>query len=208
MKLRKTPISERKSYTYEFDNGDKSIIEPGKTTFISSSGDVSVQFDESIKDDTIKELHLDDDALVRSNLKYINCEDNKTRNIRIENKKKWMIEHPNEPKELNPYNHPQRIIEIDFFGSDDEDFDKSRLQFEAAMSFKRDEELSEEIRVLCEFVATLPKIMQQTYELIFIKGYKQSEMCKKLGLSKSTVSERVKNLEKNIKENFVNRTFY
>ena len=50
--------------------------------------------------------------------------------------------------------------------------------------------------------------MQQTYELIFIKGYKQSEMCKKLGLSKSTVSERVKNLEKNIKENFVNRTFY
>ena len=76
------------------------------------------------------------------------------------------------------------------------------------MSFKRDEELSEEIRVLREFVATLPKIMQQTYELIFIKGYKQSEMCKKLGLSKSTVSERVKNLEKNIKENFVNRTFY
>lgn len=46
------------------------------------------------------------------------------------------------------------------------------------MSFKRDEELSEEIRVLREFVATLPKIMQQTYELIFIKGYKQSEMCK------------------------------
>ena len=88
MKLRKTPISERKSYTYEFDNGDKSIIEHGKTTFISASGNVSVQFDESIKDDTIKGLHLDDDALVKSNLKYINCEDNKTRNIRIENKKK------------------------------------------------------------------------------------------------------------------------
>lgn len=111
------------------------------------------------------------------------------------------------PKELNPYNHPQRIIEIDFFGFNDENFDKSRLQFEAVMSFRRDEELNEEIRVLREFVATLPKIMQQTYDLIFIKGYKQSEMCKKLGLSKSTVSERVKNLEKNIKENFVNLNF-
>ncbi len=50
--------------------------------------------------------------------------------------------------------------------------------------------------------------IKKIHNLIFIKGYRKSEMCKKLGLSKSTVSERVKNLEKNIKENFVNRTFY
>ncbi len=50
--------------------------------------------------------------------------------------------------------------------------------------------------------------IKKIHDLIFIKEYSKSEMCKKLGLSKITVSERVKNLEKNIKENFVNRTFY
>lgn len=58
-----------------------------------------------------------------------------------------------------------------------------------------------------DFILELRKI-KKIHNLIFIKGYRKSEMCKKLGLSKSTVSERVKNLEKNIKENFVNRTFY
>ena len=50
--------------------------------------------------------------------------------------------------------------------------------------------------------------IKKIHDLIFIKEYRKSEMCKKLGLSKNTVLERVKNLEKNIKENFVNRTFY
>ncbi|HAR47375.1 MAG TPA: hypothetical protein DCX39_03705 [Firmicutes bacterium] len=58
-----------------------------------------------------------------------------------------------------------------------------------------------------DFILELRKI-KKIHDLIFIKEYSKSEMCKKLGLSKITVSERVKNLEKNIKENFVNRTFY
>ena len=55
-----------------------------------------------------------------------------------------------------------------------------------------------------DFILELRKI-KKIHDL---KEYRKSEMCKKLGLSKNTVSERVKNLEKNIKENFVNRTFY
>ena len=79
MKTRKTSSNQRQTYTYHFDNGDKVIIEPGKSTTIYASGGSAVVIDETITDVTIKKLHLSDDAEVRSNLKYINCEDEKNR---------------------------------------------------------------------------------------------------------------------------------
>ena len=203
MKTRKTFTNQRQTYTYHFDNGDKVIIEPGKSTTIYASGGSTVVIDETITDVTIKRLHLNDDAEVRANLKYINCEDEKNRRNRIENKKQWAKDHPEQPQELNPYNHPERILSLDFFGSNcDEDSDKSRLQYQIAKEADSDNWLKEKMVEVREFVATLPETMQQTYDLIFVKGYKQCEMCKMLGLTKGTVSERVKTLEKKIKEKF------
>ena len=203
MKTRKTFTNQRQTYTYHFDNGDKVIIEPGKSTTIYASGGSTVVIDETITDVTIKRLHLNDDAEVRANLKYINCEDEKNRRKRIENKKQWAMDHPEQPQELNPYNHPERILSLDFFGSNcDEDSDKSRLQYQIAKEADSDNWLKEKTVEVRDFVATLPETMQQTYDLIFIKGYKQCEMCKMLGLTKGTVSERVKTLEKKIKEKF------
>ena len=190
MKTRNTFTNQRQTYTYHFDNGDKVIIEPGKSTTIYASGGSTVVIDETITDVTIKKLHLSDDAEVRSNLKYINCEDEKNRRKRIENKKQWAKEHPEQPQELNPYNHPERILSLDFFGSNcDEDSDKSRLQYQIAKEADSDNWLKEKMVEVREFVATLPETMQQTYDLIFVKGYKQCEMCKMLGLTKGTVSE-------------------
>ena len=74
MKLRKTPKSERTTYTYYFDNGDKIILEPGKQTTIRASGYVSVKVDDSITELAIAQMHKDDDKEVESNLNYINCE--------------------------------------------------------------------------------------------------------------------------------------
>ena len=178
MKTRKTSSNQRQTYTYHFDNGDKVIIEPGKSTTIYASGGSTVVIDETITDVTIKKLHLSDDAEVRSNLKYINCEDEKNRRKRIENKKQWAKDHPEQPQELNPYNHPERILSLDFFGSNcDEDSDKSRLQYQIAKEADNDNWLKEKMVEIREFVATLPETMQQTYDLIFVKGYKQCEMC-------------------------------
>jgi len=112
MKLRKTPISQRMTYTYFHPNGDKVIVGEGKMTTIYASGDVFVQIDDSITEITIKQLHQMDDAEVRADLKYINCEDNQERQARIANKKKWAAEHPDEQ---NPYDKPKRIINLDAF---------------------------------------------------------------------------------------------
>lgn len=201
MKLRKTPESQRMTYTYFYANGDKVILEPGKSTTVSATkGIVSIVVDESITELTIMELHRQDDAEVRSNLKYINCEDNQERKTRIANKKAWAIEHPNEP---NPFERSKKIMSFDAF-SDDEDSlaDKSKLLYQASMNVDQEEDdyYEEKLELIKELVATFPKSMQELFNLIYIEELSQTEVCVRLGVSKSTVSERVKRLEEKIKK--------
>lgn len=201
MKLRKTPESQRMTYTYFYANGDKVILEPGKSTTVSATkGIVSVVVDESITELTIMELHRQDDAEVRSNLKYINCEDNQERKTRIANKKAWTIEHPNEP---NPFERSKKSMNFDAFSDDDDSLaDKSKLLYQASMNVDQEEDdyYEEKLELIKELVATFPKSMQRLFNLFYIEELSQTEVCVILGVSKSTVSERVKRLEEKIKK--------
>jgi RNA polymerase sigma factor (sigma-70 family) len=148
------------------------------------------------------ELHRLDDADVRSNLKYINCEDNQGRIERIKNRKNWIEEHPNEP---NPYDKPKRLLSLDAFSDDkDSQLDKSNLLYQTyILSQDTDDDFyKEKLASIDKYVATLPESMQELYNLIYIKELKQSDVCDLLSLSKSTVSERVKTLENKIKKYF------
>ena len=202
MKLRKTSNSKRTTYTYFFENGDKVILEPGVSTTIRATGNREIQIDETITEITIKQLHQMDDAEVRADLKYINIEDNQERKTRIANKKKWAAERPNEP---NPYDKPKRIINLDAFGDDEKSQeDKNKLLYEASL-LAHDEDADyyeDKLELIHKYVDTLPKSMQEIFDLIYIQELTQAEICMKLGLSKSTVSERVKTLENKIKKHF------
>ncbi len=190
------------TYTYFFENGDKVILEPGISTTIRATGHREIQIDETITEITIKQLHQMDDAEVRADLKYINCEDNQERQARIANKKKWAAEHPDEP---NPYDKPKRIINLDAFGNDEKSQeDKNKLLYEASI-LAHDEDADyyeDKLELIRKYVDTLPETMQEMYDLIYIQELTQAEVCVKLGLSKSTVSERVKTLDNKIKKHF------
>lgn len=211
MRLRKTAMSNRTTYTYHFENGDKVILEPGKSTTIYASGGRTVVIDESISEVTITNLHREDDAEVRSNLKYINCETRAEQDIRIKLKKQWDEAHRDENGFVhgdNPYEHAKRNVSFDYFCTEDSDdniaSDKSKLEYKAIIynDIEEIDSFLEERKLIREFVTTLPKSMQELYKLLYIEGLSQAEVCKKLNLSKSTVSERTKTLYKKIYEHF------
>ena len=206
MKLRKTPKSERTTYTYYFDNGDKIILEPGKQTTIRASGYVSVKVDDSITELAIAQMHKDDDKEVESNLNYINCETRADAEKRRKLKKEWDEDHRDEFGFVhgeNPYEKPRRLESLDAFnGEDDFDEDKSKILYDIATQQERDNEdpyieIREAVR---SFVSTLPDSMKELYRLLFIEEYKAVEAAKILGIKDGTLSERKKLLKEKIKK--------
>jgi RNA polymerase sigma factor (sigma-70 family) len=218
MKFKKTPTGKRFKITkdgnnmmiYEmvFDNGDKVVYETGKVTIYYAQGRTIIQYDENITQQWIKQLHSFDDAEVDSNLNEIRCETRGMRKEREAKKRKWLKENPFCNLENNPYIPMTKLLNIDSCSNDDFINDHSKIEFEAIKyqekiesSPNQNDELKIRVR---NFISTLPKKQQTLYRMVYIDGLKQSEICKKLGLSKSTISEQCKKLEQIIMHKFKN----
>ncbi len=226
MNLKKVPTSKRfrqekdgsrtPIYTMIFANGDKVIYEPGKvTTIYKDTRKKEVQYDDAITELTIKYLYQLDDAEVESNLNYIHCETRGMRKEREKNKREWIKNHPNSDNDKNPYNAICKLKSLDYKPNDDFKEDSSKVLYDAVNNIdinslydessdncelrQRNEEMIISIRT---FVSTLPKRQQELYQLIYIDGLSQVQVCEKLHLSKSTISERCKILEQKIINKF------
>ena len=224
MKLRKTPANKRfrqeedgtrvPIYTMYFDNGDKVTYEPGKATSITASGQVSVQFDDEITEITIKQLHRDDDAEVESNLNMARCETRGMRQEREAKKREWAKAHPDASDEENPYRAQFKLRSFDYKPNDDYDDDHSQLQYEAATkqqedleditdeTYEEDSVRKEHIEMIRAYVATLPKSQQELYQMVYVEGLTQAQICEKLKKSKGNISERCKLLEEKLFKKF------
>ena len=227
MKLRKTPAKNRfrqeadgtkvPVYTMYFNNGDRVTYEPGKATTIYATGRVSVQLDDEITEITIKQLHRADDAEVESNLNHVHCETRDMRKEREAKKKEWALAHPDASEEDNPYKPQFRLRSFDYKpkGKDGDEVreDCSELEYEAATyqeecvddvidESEEESPRSKYIEMIRAYVATLPKSQQELYQLIYVEGLSQTEVCERLCLSKSTVSERCKTLENKLIKKF------
>ncbi len=202
MKLRKTPLWQRDTYTYRFDNGDWSVVSVGKVTSFHD-GTISVSNDASITKEVISNLHKLDDKEVRENLRTINFEDKPMMKERIAKKKQWDKEHPNEE---NPYDKPPKVIYLNKFTPDatldmiDNFLYHNSLDEEAEIA---EEERIEKLRKQVEdYVSTLYPSMQELYQFFYVDGLSRSEICERLNIDKTTISRRINLLNKKIFKKF------
>ncbi len=202
MKLRKTPLWLRDTYTYRFDNGDWSVVSVGKVTTFHN-GTLTVSYDDSITKELISYLHRLDDREVRENLKARNFEDKPMMKERIKKKNQWDKEHPNEE---NPYDKPPKIIYLNSltpnatFDMIDNFLYQNSLDEE---NEKINEERTEEHRKQVEeYVSTLCPSMQELYQLLYVEGLTQSEAKERLHLSRKAISKRTIRLKNKIFEKF------
>ena len=163
MKYRKTPMKERATYTYRFDNGDKAIVSFGKMTLIIHDGRSFTYCDESITKEAIDMLHRLDDREVRELSKASNAESPLEKKKRLALKKQWELEHPD--SDANPYQRPPKNIRLDAF-LDSENWDEMDNLLYLQSNERGGNSLLKHEEEIKKLVATFSKEEKFLYNLI------------------------------------------
>lgn len=182
MKFRKTPQSQRGTYTYTYLSGDgktteKVVLRPGE---------------DGVTEMDIKSLHSLDDSEV-----YYNCKNAQSPLTAKEKEelKDWQEKHPNE-------NAPKRYaISLDATYDDEKAFeDKSHIQ--ASLYYEMNRDVSDEVEHLREVVKTMPPKRQEAYQLVCIDGFSKTEAARIMGTSPANITIHINKAIEYIKNNF------
>lgn len=175
MRNHKTPLKERGTYTYIFEDGSRVTIKTDE---------------EGVTEEFIKKLHSLDDSEVYYNHK------NWHRPISEKEKqdiKEWEEKHLGE-KYQEVWN-----LSIDSVFDDEGNQDKCIYLADNTAS---EEETSDEVDRLREVVSKMTEKQQRVYELHYIEGYSLSEIADIMGTSVPSVHKHKEKILKFIKENF------
>jgi DNA-directed RNA polymerase specialized sigma subunit, sigma24 homolog len=203
MRIKKTDQNERGVYQYSFqirtENGEyatrKVVLKPGKN---------------GVTELDIKMLHSMDDSEVYYNLKNIRPERTKEEKAEIE---VWKQKFVGDFKERHGYEPNKFIIEdavndafprnynlsLDFDADGDIDPDKRLI---ASISDKESDEMFEWSECMEEVLSLLTDKQRLVINLMFVEGYKQSEIADLMSISSAAVKKHLDKAKEIIKNNF------
>ncbi len=187
MKFRKTPLNQRNTYKYSYQDseGHKQIMElkPGEN---------------GVTEADIKSLHAADDAEVYNNIK--NCRPPMTDTEKVA-KAKWKKKKDANDETAGDEPVKNWHLSIDYYADSDDD-SSDKLKFLEDTSFSFGDDVSPEVEHLHEIIDTMTARQQEVYKLLFIEECSLTETAEILGMSVPTVYNHKKRILEIIKKNF------
>lgn len=195
MKIHKTRNDRRETYIYRFSDGKSVELKPGK---------------DGITELDIKKLHALDDSEVYYNNKNLRPERTKEEKAEIESWKQEFISdfkknhgyEPNEGllkgevEERFPRNYN---LSLDFDNDGDIDPDKRLIATIKSKDINEEFEWSEHME---DILSLLTDKQRLVIKLMYVDGYKQSEIADLMNISSSAVKKHLDKAKEIIKNNF------
>lgn len=195
MKIRKTRNDQRETYIYRFSDGTKVELKPGE---------------DGITEVDIKKLHSLDDSEIHNNNKNLRPEKTEKEKDEIE---KWKQKFISSFKEKHGYEPNKDILK----GAVEERFPRN---YNLSLDFDNDGEIEPDKRLIAsikskdsneeiewsehmeDLLAILIDKQRLVIKLMFVDGYKQSEIANLMNISSAAVKKHLDKAKETIKNNF------
>lgn len=175
MKIHKTSLKNRTTYTYIYGDGSKVTIHPGEN---------------GVTEADIKHLHALDDCEVYFNLKNM-------KPPRTAQQKVWEDKHPDENALKNWTMSLNQFTSSDD-GDSTEDRNDELINPESTLFFDPDE--SPEVQRLREIIVGLTPRQQELYRLVVLEGHTFADIARAEGVSDTAVRHRMGKIIAQIKK--------